>query len=77
METAPAGGTPYASVEDCELAQQDQRRVRKYFRPASKRRAVPSGAPPAELWLMRMEPSNNIDTTHMGVGCNREAPEMK
>eukprot|EP00959_Pyramimonas_sp_CCMP1952_P020198 426271-Pyramimonas_sp.AAC.1 len=24
-----------------------------------------------------MDPSNNIDTTHMGVGCNREVPEIK
>eukprot|EP00959_Pyramimonas_sp_CCMP1952_P219270 4584566-Pyramimonas_sp.AAC.1 len=49
-------GPSYIDVEHCALAQDDLWRVKKYFRRTRKRRAVPPGTPPTELWLMCLQP---------------------
>ena len=76
LETAPAGNTPYISTEDCELAEEGRQRIRTYFQAATKRRAVPSGTPPAEIWFMCLRPEANVSTTGHGIGFQEELPEM-
>ena len=61
LESAPAGGAPFSTAEDCELAQTGQWKITIYFRSARKRRMVPSGTPPAEAWMLRLDPSANVD----------------
>eukprot|EP00959_Pyramimonas_sp_CCMP1952_P217543 4549561-Pyramimonas_sp.AAC.1 len=38
---------------------------------------VPAGTPPAEIWLMRMDPEANMDTKGHGVGYEQVVPVMK
>ena len=62
--------------EEQELAQQDLKLMRSYVKRAPKRRAVPEGSAPLELWHQLLYPNWRASQQTGGVGYDASMPKV-